>query len=218
MSKEELTTTERSRLRRVHDRGHYDRNTINEILDAWPLAHIGYILDDKPAVTPTLQWREGNHVYWHGSSASRALKSANGLDVCLTVSLLDGLVMARSAFHHSANYRSVMIYGRAQRVDDPEQKLAKLKTFTDHFYPGRWEQLRPITDKEIKATMILGMPIEEASAKIRTGGPIDDDEDYALPIWAGTIPIDIQLGKPEPDPRNLKGTVMPEHISKIKIG
>ncbi len=213
-----LETTSRTRVRRAHQRGAYDRATINAILDASPLCHVGYILDGKPAVTPTLQWREGNVVYWHGSSASRALKKASGLDVCLTVSILDGLVMARSAFHHSANYRSVMIYGKSVEITDHALKLEKLKTFTQTLYPGRWEQLREINDQEIKATTIIGLPIEEASAKIRTGPPSDDEEDYDLPIWAGALPISQSVGEPEPDPRNLNGVSMPPSLNDIKIG
>ena len=213
-----LPATERTRLKRAHQRGHYDRQTINAILDATPLCHVGYLLDGKPAVTPTIHWREGDHVYWHGSSASRALRKAAGLDVCLTVSLIDGMVLARSAFHHSANYRSVMLYGKATKITDPDVKAEKFKIFVDTFFPGRWDMLRPMTQKESKATTLLSLPIEEASAKVRTGGPVDDDEDYALPIWAGVVPISLVVGKPEPDPRNLPNLAVPAHVRGLAIG
>ncbi|MCB9598108.1 MAG: pyridoxamine 5'-phosphate oxidase family protein [Sandaracinaceae bacterium] len=203
-----LTPTDRTRLRRRPQRGHFDRATIDAILDATPLCHVGYVIDGAPAVTPTLQWRHGDRVYWHGASASRALKASEGMDVCLTVSLLDGLVLARSAFHHSANYRSVMIYGRAIVVDDPTEKRAALEAFLERLYPGRWATLRPVQDKEIKATRVLSLPIEEASAKIRDAGPVDDEEDYDVPVWAGVLPLQQTFGAPEPDPRNLPGVTL----------
>lgn len=213
-----LRITERTKLRRAYERGSFDRATINGILDATPLCHVGYLQDGKPAVTPTLHWREGDHVYWHGSSASRALRSSDGLDVCLTVTLLDGLVLARSAFHHSANYRSVMIYGRAHKIVDPQEKAEKLHSFVENLLPGRWDGLRPMTDKEIKATTILSLPITEASAKVRSGGPKDDEEDYALPIWAGVVPVSTVLGPVEDDPRNLEDVAQPAHLARIKLG
>jgi len=213
-----LPATKRTRLKRAHKRGHYDRETINAILDATPLCHVGYLIDGKPAVTPTIQWREGDHVYWHGSSASRALRNAAGMDVCLTVSLIDGMVLARSAFHHSANYRSVMLYGTATKISDPAVKAEKFKIFVDTLFPGRWDMLRPMTDQEVKATTLLSLPIEEASAKIRAGGPVDDEEDYALPIWAGVVPILQVVGEPEPDPRNLPDLKVPAHASAYTIG
>jgi len=218
MSDESLQPTDRTRLRRVHERGRYDRATIDAILDAMPLCHVGYVLDGRPAVTPTLQWREGDHVYWHGSSASRALRASSGMDVCLTVSMLDGFVLARSGFHHSANYRSVEIFGRAEKVEDPEAKTARLKTFLDGLFPGRWETLREMTGQELKATTILSLPIEEASAKVRTGPPKDDEPDYALPIWAGVLPLRMTLGAPEADPRNIEGVSPPDGLSDVKIG
>lgn len=212
-----LPVTENTRLRRNHLRGSHDRETINAILDATPMCHVGYLLDGKPAVTPTLQWREGDRVYWHGSAASRALRNSTEAPVCLTVTLFDGLVMARSGFHHSANYRSVMIYGNAVKVDDPAQKAAALEQFVDHLFPGRSATLRPMTDQEIKATTVLSMGIEEASAKIRTGGPVDDEEDYALPIWAGVIPLSTAVGTPQPDPRNLDGVAIPPDITAFRL-
>ena len=215
---EMLQQTERTRLRRLRERGRFDRETINAILDAMPMCHIGYILDGSPVVMPTIQWREGNHVYWHASAGGRGIKAANGNQVCLTVALLDGLVLARSGLHHSANFRSVMIFGEPVAITDPEQKRNKLNGMIDTLYPGRSEILRPISDIEVKQTTILSLPIEEASAKVREGGPLDDEEDYQLPIWAGTLPIGMQVMDPVPDPRNLEGVDVPEHVRNFKIG
>ncbi len=212
-----LAITERTRLRRTHQRGHHDRKTINGILDATPFCHVGCLLDGKPAVTPTMQWREGDHLYWHGSSASRALRNSAGLDVCLTVSLMDGMVLARSAFHHSVNYRSVMIYGQATKVTDPDEKAERLRAFVESLYPGRWDMLRPMTAQEAKATTVLSMPIDEASAKIRAGGPVDDEEDYALPIWAGVLPMRLVVAEPEPDLRNLDGLSAPVYVTEFAL-
>lgn len=217
MRKPSAAPSDRTRLRRSHERGRYDRASLDAVLDATPLCHVGYLLDGKPAVTPTLHWREGDHVYWHGSSASRALRAAEGLDVCLTVTLLDGLVLARSAFHHSVNYRSAMLFGRASIVANPDEKAEKLKNFVEGVVPGRWDDLRPMTSQEVKATTILSIPIDEASAKIRAGGPIDDEEDYALPIWAGTIPFETSIGTPMPDPRNLAGVDLPDHLEGLRL-
>lgn len=209
-----LTVTERTQLRRLHERGHFDRKTIYSILDAVPLCHVGYLIDGKPAVTPSFQWREGDNVYWHGSSASRALRSSEGADVCLTVTSMDGFVLARSAFNHSANFRSVMIYGCATKIADPEAKTQRLRTFVETYFPDRWDHLRPMTSQELKATTVLSMPINEASAKIRTGPPGDNDEDAAWPVWAGVIPAALQFGEPEPDPR-LKDIAVPDHALNL---
>jgi len=213
-----LETTERTRLRRYHERGHFDRATIDAILDAMAMCHVGYLIKGKPVVMPTFQWREGDHVYWHASSAGRGIRNAEGTEVCLTVSILDGLVLARSGMHHSANSRSVMIFGTPRRITDEKEKLEKLKGFIDKMYPGRWDTLRPVTAQEAKATAILSLPITEASAKVRTGGPVDDEEDYALPIWAGVIPISMQVGAPVPDERNLPEVDEPAHVRRFKIG
>lgn len=215
---ETLPVTDRARLRRLHERGHFDRTTINAILDAQPLCSVGYVFDGKPYVTPTLQWREGNHVYWHGSSASRGLRRSKDAEVCLTVSILDGYVLARSGMHHSVNSRSVTLYGRAVRIEDQEVKLAKLGRFVNGLFPGRYEMLRPDHAQDLKATMVLGMEIAEGSAKIRTGPPVDDEEDYALPIWAGVIPVRTSVGTPVPDPRNLDGVEMPPHVRDFRMG
>ncbi len=211
-----LTVTDRSRLRRLHERGHFDRETINGILDAQPMCSVGYLIDGKPFVTPTLQWREGNHVYWHGSSASRALRRSQGAEVCLTVAMLDGFVLARSGMHHSVNSRSVMLFGQAHKVEDPQEKAQKLRRFFDGLFPGRYDGLRPDHAQELKATTVLGMAIEEGSAKVRTGGPVDDEEDYALPIWAGVIPVRTEVGPPIPDPRNLPGVAVPAHVTQFR--
>lgn len=218
MSGKRLAASDRVRIRRVHERGHYDAATIYAILDAMPLAHVAYVVDGQPYVTPTLQWREGDRVYWHGSAASRMLERVQRADVCVTVTLIDGLVLARSAFHHSANYRSVMILGRAVKVVDPEEKKLHLANFVNGLFPGRWSLLRTMTVQEAKATTVLSLPIDEASAKIRTGGPKDDDEDYTLPIWAGVVPLNIAVGEPQSDARNLPGIEPPAHAYRLRIG
>jgi len=203
--------TDRSRLRRLHQRGHYDHESIYQVLDAGRQCSVGYVFKSTPYVTPTTHWREGNQVYWHGSAASQMLRAANGADVCLTVAILDGYVMARSGMHHSVNTRSVMLFGRAEKVPD-ELKEAKMKNMVKGLFPGRWDILRPATKQEIKATTILSMEIDEGSAKIRTGAPGDDEEDYALPIWAGVIPVRTVVDAPIDDPRNLPEMTPPDHI------
>jgi len=213
-----LRKTQRTRLRRIYERGAFDRETINGILDAMPLCHVGYVIDGKPLVTPTFQWREGEHIYWHGSSASRALRASEDAEVCLSVAILDGFVLARSAFHHSANYRSVMLFGQAGKVTAPAEKADKLRNFVETYFPGRSELLRPNTEQEEKATTILTMPITEGSAKIRAGQPVDDEEDYTWPIWAGVIPVTTTVGAPEADPRNLSGVSIPAHAERLKLG
>jgi nitroimidazol reductase NimA-like FMN-containing flavoprotein (pyridoxamine 5'-phosphate oxidase superfamily) len=205
--------TQRNKVKRLHQRGTYDHEAVFAILDAQPLAHVGYVLDGQPYVTPTLQWRAGGRVYWHGSSASRMLRGvAEGIPVCLTVSLLDGFVMARSGFHHSANYRSAMLYGTASVVETPEAKDEALRHMMEHMFPGRWETLRPANGQELKATTVLAMEIEQASAKVRTGPPVDDEEDYALPIWAGVIPVRQVWDTPIDDPRLADGVSVPADL------
>lgn len=218
MSQKNQAPSNRTRLRRAHERGRYDDQSLYAMLDALPHAHVGYVLDGAPVVTPTFQWREGNNVYWHGSSASRMLKKSEGTEVCLTASALDGFVLARSGFHHSVNYRSVTLFGTATKVKDAAAKEARLKAFVDGLFPGRWDMLRPMTGQELKATTILTMPIDEASAKMRTGGPEDDEEDYALPIWAGVVPMVQKVMPPEADPRNLEGVSAPEHVTNFTFG
>lgn len=200
-------------------RGAYDPETVHAILDAGVLCHVGYLVEGQPYVTPTAYWREGDHVYWHGSSASRMLRTqAGGVDVCFTVSLLDGLVLARSGFHHSMNYRSVMALGRAELIDGSDAKLCALKAFTDRLMPGRWEELRAPTGQELKATTILRLPLHEASAKVRTGPPVDDEADYALPVWAGVLPLSLVAGSPIADLRLASGTPIPDAVSGFVPG
>ncbi len=210
--------SKRTRVKRLGDRGRYDRGTIDAILDATPVAHVGYVFDGAPFVTPTLQWREQDHVYWHGSAASRMLETVEGADVCVTVTLIDGIVLARSGFHHSVNYRSVMLLGRATKVQDPAEKEVRLRNFIDGMFPGRWDTLRPATAQELKATSVLSIPISEASAKIRTGPPKDDEEDYALGIWAGVLPLSMQTLPPVNDPRLREGLTPPDNVAKFRIG
>ena len=196
--------TTRNRLRRRHERAHYDRATVHAILDAAMVCHIAYVIDGQPFCTPTSFWREGEWLYWHGSSASRMVRAqANGLPVCLTVTHLDALVLARSGFHHSVNYRCVMAYGQARAVADPAAKLHAMNAFIDRFYPGRTAALRPPTAQEIKAIQILAMKIEDAAAKIRATGVSDEQEDYALPVWCAVLPLRTVLGEPEQCPRQL---------------
>jgi uncharacterized protein len=208
----------RVRVRRLHERGRYDAETINGILDSMPICHVGYVFEGTPYVTPTMQWREEGHIYWHGSSASRMLEAVDGAEVCVTVTIVDGLVLARSAFHHSANYRSVMVKGYAHKIIDKNEKEARLRSFVERMYPGRWEMLRPMNGQEFKATTVLSLPLNEASAKVRTGGPKDDEEDYALPIWAGVIPLKLEVFPPIEDDRNLAGLDPPAHVGQVTIG
>lgn len=210
--------TDRSRLRRAHERGSYDAESLYAVLDANPICTVSYVIDGRPFATPTIQWREGNHVYWHGSAASRMLKKAQGNEVCLTVSIIDGYVLARSAYHHSVNFRSAMLFGKTFKVEDPDEKEARLRAFVDGLFPGRWDMLRPPSVQEMKATTVLGMEIDEGAAKVRGGQPVDEDEDYALPIWAGVVPMRTEFLPPEPDPRNLPGVEMPGHVGDFRYG
>jgi nitroimidazol reductase NimA-like FMN-containing flavoprotein (pyridoxamine 5'-phosphate oxidase superfamily) len=206
----------RSKVKRLPKRGHYDRATVYAVLDAGFICHVGYAIDGQPYVTPTAYWREGDAVYWHGSSASRMLRALEtGADCCLTVTHLDGLVLARSAFHHSLNFRSAMLFGKAHKIEDPKDKMARLEAFVERLYPGRWQELRPVNAKELKATTVLGMHLEEASAKIRSGGPVDDEADYALPIWAGVIPVRSVAGAAEADLRQHKAAKMQAKLADL---
>jgi nitroimidazol reductase NimA-like FMN-containing flavoprotein (pyridoxamine 5'-phosphate oxidase superfamily) len=204
----------RSRIRRHPERAHYDRETVFAILDAALLCHVGYVIDGRPYVTPTLFWRDGERLYWHGSSASRMLRTQSaGIPVCLTVSHIDGLVLARSAFRHSLNYRAVMAFGTAAMVEDPSAKEAGFNAFVERLYPGRTALMRAILPQELTATSLMSMVIEEASAKIRSGGPLDLEADYAAECWAGTIPIAQRVGGAVPDPR-----VAPHSAPEPEIG
>jgi nitroimidazol reductase NimA-like FMN-containing flavoprotein (pyridoxamine 5'-phosphate oxidase superfamily) len=203
-------------VRRLPKRGHYDRDTVHAVLDAGVICHVGYVLDGQPYVTPTCHWRRGDRLYWHGSSASRMLRHLKGgVPVCVTVTHLDGFVLARSGFHHSVNYRSVMALGCAQALPD-EAKLEALREFVERLFPGRWDELRPPTAQEIKATTVLWMDLDEVSAKIRTGPPVDDEEDYALPVWAGVLPVASMIGRPQADPRLGGGIQAPVHLAHLQ--
>jgi nitroimidazol reductase NimA-like FMN-containing flavoprotein (pyridoxamine 5'-phosphate oxidase superfamily) len=210
-----VPASERVRLRRKRERGSHDRAAIDAILDEALIAHLG-IADEhgQPFVIPTLHARHGDVVYLHGSTASRTLRALDaGTPACLTVSLLDGLVLARAAMHHSANYRSVMLLGEARSVASPEEKLIALEAIVEHIVPGRWAEARPPSENELKATSVLALGIEEASAKVRSGPPQDDEDDYGLPIWAGVIPIATQAGEPQPDARLTAGIDPPRSAS-----
>jgi nitroimidazol reductase NimA-like FMN-containing flavoprotein (pyridoxamine 5'-phosphate oxidase superfamily) len=208
----------RSRVRRLHHKAAYYRTTIDAILDAMPVAHVGHIIDGFPVVIPTLQWREGDRIYWHGSSASRMQKRANGEQVCVTVTLTDGMVLARSGLEHSVNYRSVMVFGQADLVEGPAAKEAHLRTMMEQMFPGRWDQLRPISAQELKATRILSLPLTEASAKISAGPPTDPPDDATWPVWAGVIPIRLVVNPPEPAPGLIDGLAVPDHVRTYTIG
>jgi nitroimidazol reductase NimA-like FMN-containing flavoprotein (pyridoxamine 5'-phosphate oxidase superfamily) len=196
----DLAVTERTRVRRLAKRGAYDVATIHAILDEALICHVGFAVDGKRVVIPTIHWRDGDRLYVHGSAASHMLRNLrDGVDACVTVTLLDGLVLARSAFHHSMNYRSVVIFAKATEVTDRDEKLRALERLVEHIVPGRSAEVRAPNESELRQTLVLSLPIEEASAKIRTGPPIDDEEDYALPVWAGVVPIALVKGDPIPD-------------------
>ena len=206
-----LKKTRSSTVKRMKERAIYERDRVNAILDDGFTCHVAYNIDGRPYCTPTMYWRSGDHVYWHGSSVSRFLKQAVNQDACLTVTHSDGFVLARSAFNHSMNYRSVMLFGKVEEVTGPE-KLEQLKIMVDRLFPGRWDGLRPVTRKELNATTVLRMLMEEGSAKVRDGDPSDNKEDYKLPIWAGVIPLSVSAGELVPDPANLPGVPVPEHL------
>lgn len=198
--------TSRNRVRRRHERGRYDRDTVHAILDAAMICHIAYTIDGQPFCTPTSFWREGDRLYWHASSASRMARAqADGMPVCLTVTHHDAVVLARSGFHHSVNYRCVMAYGQARAVADPAAKFRAMDAFINRFFPGRTAALRPPTTQEIKAISILEMQIEDAAAKIRATGVSDEEADYAVPAWSAVLPLRTVLGEPEECPRQMPG-------------
>jgi uncharacterized protein len=189
------TPTTRTRVLREPQRAVYDRDAVNQILDEAFLCHVGFVVDGQPFVIPTSFGRDGDMLYIHGSAASRMLRNLDqGVPVCITVTLLDGLVLARSVFNHSMNYRSVVILGSAMLVDDPKEKLTALRALSEHILPDRWEDSRQPNEKELKATSVLRLPITEFSAKVRVGPPVDDDEDYSFPTWAGVIPLEMMVG------------------------
>ncbi len=211
--------TDRTTLKRLSKRGVYDRESVYGILDEGFICHVGFAIDARPFVIPTGYARVEDRLYIHGSQASRMLRTlAGGIDVCLTVTLIDGLVLARSAFNHSMNYRSVVIFGRATVVEDEADKVAALFAFSEHVIPGRWEEVREPTQKELAATSVLSLDLVEASAKVRRGPPIDDEEDYALPVWAGVIPLHLAASEPIKDPRLSEDIEEPSYILNYKRG
>jgi nitroimidazol reductase NimA-like FMN-containing flavoprotein (pyridoxamine 5'-phosphate oxidase superfamily) len=204
------TPTERTQVKRLPKRGVYDHAQVHAILDAGFFCHVGFVVDGQPFVIPTGYARSGGQLYLHGSAASRMLRAlGQGAQLCVTVTLVDGLVLARSAFHHSMNYRSVVVLGQARLVTDAEEKTAALACFTNHIVPGRWDEVRQPTEQELKSTTVLAVALDEVSAKVRTGPPIDDEADYTLPVWAGVVPLRIEAGDPLPDAR------LPEGIPAI---
>lgn len=207
--------TARTTVRRLSKRGAYDRDVVNAILDEALICHAGFVVDGSPVVIPTIHARDGETLYVHGSAASRMLRTLReGVDACVTVTLLDGLVLARSTFHHSMNYRSVVILGTARELTDRAEKLHALERIVEHVAPGRSADARGPNENELRGTMVLAIPITEASAKIRTGGPVDDEEDYALPIWAGVLPLRLVPGELVPDDRIVKNVPVPEYLHK----
>ncbi|HEV8432380.1 MAG TPA: pyridoxamine 5'-phosphate oxidase family protein [Thermoanaerobaculia bacterium] len=208
--------TERTTVHRLPERGRYDAATVHAILDEALICHVGFIVHDAPVVIPTIHWRDGDTLYFHGSPASGMLRNMrNGVPACVTVTLLDGLVMARSAFHHSMNYRSAVIFGIAREVTG-EEKLRALDLLVEHVCRGRSADVRPPNEVELRKTLVLALPIEEASAKIRTGGPADDEEDYALDIWAGVIPLRLTPQSPISDDRLRNGIAVPEYATDYR--
>jgi hypothetical protein len=209
----EFTPTERTQVKRLPKRGKYDEETVHQILDSAFVCHVGFTVDDQPFVIPTNFGRSGNTLYLHGSAASRMLRTlTEGIPVCVTVTHVDGLVLARSAFHHSVNYRSVVILGTAKLVADSAQKMEALRIFTEHVMKGRWDDVRQPTEQELKATTVLSLALEEVSAKVRTGGPIDDEPDYSLPIWAGVLPLETIAKAPIPDARMTQEISIPAYL------
>jgi hypothetical protein len=211
------TATQRSKIRRLPKRGAYDHETVHRILDEGLICHIGFVVEEQPFVIPTAYARVGADLYIHGSAASRMLKELQkGIPACVTVTLFDGLVLARSAFHHSINYRSVVAFGTATFVTDPDEKLEALRTISEHLVPGRWDDVRPPSAKEMKQTSVVKFSIEEASAKIRTGPPLDDEDDYALPVWAGVVPFELAALAPVADPRLADGLAPPRYATEYR--
>ena len=209
--------TDRTKLKRLPRRGHFDRETVYGILDEGFICHVGFAPGGQPVVIPTGYARVDDKLYIHGSQASRMLRTlAGGVDACVTVTIIDGLVLARSAFHHSINYRSVVIFGRATLIEDREEKYTALVALSEHIIRGRWNDVREPTEQEMKATTVLQLPLVEASAKIRTGPPIDDEEDYALPVWAGVVPLKLEAGEPIPDPRLSAEIRVPDYARDYK--
>lgn len=210
---QQFTPTNRTKVKRLPKRASYDVPLVHQILDEGLVCHVGFVVQGQPFVIPTAYGRVGNRLYIHGSPASRMLRSLQaGIEVCVTVTLIDGLVLARSAFHHSMNYRSVVLMGTASLVTDPEEKWEALHAFTDHVIRGRWEQVRQPNPQELQGTTVLSLPIHEASAKVRSGPPIDDEADYALSVWAGEVPLTVQAGTPIRDARVDADVAVPDYV------
>ena len=213
----EFTPTERTKVRRLPDRGKYDSESVYGILDEAFICHVGFVVESQPYVIPTGFARVGDTLYIHGSAASRMLRTlADGVQICVTVTLIDGIVMARSGFHSSMNYRSVVILGRATQVEGRDEKLAAMAAFSEQVMPGRWKDLRETTDAELKGTLVLSLPLKEVSAKVRSGPPKDDEVDYALPLWAGIVPLKLTAGNPVNDPRLPTGIDPPGYARNYK--
>jgi nitroimidazol reductase NimA-like FMN-containing flavoprotein (pyridoxamine 5'-phosphate oxidase superfamily) len=218
LAPEHAPPTDRVRVRRLPERGRYDRPTIDAILDSAIIGHVGFVVDGQPYVNPTAVWRTGDRLYWHGSSASRMLRATkDGVPVCIAVTHLDALVVARSGFNHSVGYRSVIVLGQAWEITDPDERLAAMEAFVEHLYPGRWAELRPPSRKELKATTILWTELTEASAKVRDGLPHDDPEDQSWPTWAGTVPLVTVVGEAIGDPSMPPGQAFPA-LSRTVFG
>ncbi len=210
---QDFPKTDRNQVRRIAERGKYDRKTIYEILDEGFLCHVGFCIENQPFVIPTLYARSGDSIFIHGSAVSRMLKNlSEGIEICLTVTLVDGLVLARSAFNHSMNYRSAVVFGNGRLVEESGEKLAALKTISDNALPDRFDDSRAPTEKELKATSVIRIEIEEASAKIRSGDPIDDRKDYDSPFWAGVLPIETSFGKPIADSKLDETVELPDYL------
>jgi uncharacterized protein len=213
----EFTPTERTKVRRLPDRGKYDSESVYGILDEAFICHVGFVVESQPYVIPTGFARVGDTLYIHGSAASRMLRTlADGVQIGVTVTLIDGIVMARSGFHSSMNYRSVVILGRATQVEGRDEKLAAMAAFSEQVMPGRWKDLRETTDAELKGTLVLSLPLKEVSAKVRSGPPKDDEVDYALPLWAGIVPLKLTAGNPINDPRLPTGIDPPGYARNYK--
>jgi len=214
-----FTPTERTQVKRLPKRGAYDRETVFKILDEAFVCHVGFVVEGQPFVIPTNFGRSGETLYLHGSAASRMLRTlSQGIPVCVTVTLTDGLVLARSAFHHSVNYRSVVVLGTARLVEDLTEKMEALRLFTEHIMKGRWGDIRWPTEQEMKGTTVLALPLEEVSAKVRTGGPVDDEEDYSLPVWAGVLPLPVVPAEPIADARLKAATEVPAYLKGYRRG
>lgn len=211
-----MATRPRTRVTRMPSRASYERQAVEEILDEAIVSHVGTVSPDgHPVVIPTLHARTGDWLYIHGSAASPTLRRAEQAEICLTATLLDGLVLARSAVHHSVNYRSVVVFGQAERIESSDAKCEALEAFTEKLVPGRWGDARLPTAQELKGTAVLRVRLDEASAKVRTGGPVEEEDDYALPVWAGTIDLRLTAGEPQPDDRLLPGVKCPSYIAEL---